>query len=262
MSTIFLIAKGTFGEAMRRKILNVFLFVALALIVLSFAFTSFAPRAEMEMIKSMGLGTISLAGVFISVILFINLIPAEIERRTIYTILSKPVRRWEFVAGKFLGGLMTVFVNIAFMGIMFILVLAIKEHGIDTSVTDVAKGVLMIFFQVGLLGGVALLFSVFLSPFVNFFLSFAVYLLGSLSSVTESLAKDDGKKSAATVLLFKIVHAVIPNFGNFNIQNPIIHPDVDITNMGAYIVKNMCYALIYIGIFLLGAVLIFDRREV
>ena len=262
MNTILLIAKGTFGEAMRRKILNVFLFVALALIVMSFAFTSFQPNAELEMIKSMGLGTIALSGVFISVILFINLIPNEIERRTIYTILSKPVQRYEFVCGKFLGGLMTVFVNIAFMGIAFILLVTIKEHGFNSNVADVAKGVWMIFFQVGLLGGVALLFSVFLSPFVNFFLSFAIYLLGSLSSVTESLGKADGKKSMFTVYLFKAVHYLVPNFGNFNIQNPIIHPDVIITDMNRYIFQNMCYAVLYIGIFLLIAVLIFDRREV
>ncbi|MEO7718113.1 MAG: hypothetical protein ABIY70_18075, partial [Capsulimonas sp.] len=69
MSTIWLIASGTFGEAMRRKILNVFLFVALALIVMAFAFTSFAARQELVLIKSMGLGVIGLAGVFISVIL-------------------------------------------------------------------------------------------------------------------------------------------------------------------------------------------------
>jgi ABC-type transport system involved in multi-copper enzyme maturation permease subunit len=125
MSTILTLARGTFGEAMRRKILNVFLFVAIAMIVLFFAFASFSPATDMIITMSTGLGIISLAGVFISVILGINLIPGEIEKRTIYTILSKPVKRYEFLVGKFLGGLATVFVNIFLMGLLFVVGVAI-----------------------------------------------------------------------------------------------------------------------------------------
>ncbi len=258
-----MIASGTFGEAMRRKILNVFLFVALALIVMGFAFASFTPRQELVIIKSLGLGVIALAGVFISVILGINLIPNEIERRTIYTILSKPVQRYQFLCGKFLGGLLTVLSNVALMGLAFVLILAIKERGFDADVLAVVKGVVMIFFQLTLVGAVALFFSVFLSPFVNFFLTFAVYLLGSLSSVTESLASDpEGKKNPVIVGFFKFVHIVVPNFGNFNIQNPIIHPDVHIANEGRYLAYLIGYALVYTAILITLAVLIFDKREV
>lgn len=263
MSTIWMIASGTFGEAMRRKILNVFLLVAVALMFMGFAFASFQPREEMVVIKSLGLGVIALAGVFISVILFINLIPQEIERRTIYTILSKPVQRYEFLCGKFLGGLMTVFLNILFMGVAFVILLLIKEHTWDHDITDAVKGVMMIFFQIMLLGGVSMCLSVILSPFVNFFLSFAIYLLGSMSSVTESLASNaDGKKNPAVVAIFKAVHVLIPNFGNFNIQNPIIHPDVVIHNETIYLAQNILYALLWTAILMTIAVLAFDRREV
>lgn len=264
MSTIWMIASGTFGEAMRRKILNVFLFVALALMVMGFAFASFTPKEEMEIIKSLGLGVISLAGVFISVILFINLVPVEIERRTIYTILSKPVQRYEFLCGKFVGGLMTVFVNIALMGIAFVLLVAIKgsfSHEALVGCADCLKGVLMIFFQLTLVGGVALCFSVFLSPFVNFFLSFALYLLGSMG-VLESLAAPSKDKSPVVTGFFKVLHYIVPNFGNFNIQNPIIHPDVIVKNEAVYIAQNIVYAIIYTAILLIVAVMIFDRKEV
>ena len=262
MSTIYMIASGTFGDAIRRKILNVFLLVALALMGMGFTFSSFQPHEEMTIIKSLGLGVIGLAGVFISVILFINLIPVEIERRTIYTILSKPVQRYEFLVGKFLGGLMTVFVNIAVMGIGFLVMLCFKEHGWDHDVTEALKGVMMIFFQIMLLGSVSMCISVLLSPFVNFFLSFAIYLLGSMSSVTESLATNDSKKSPVVVMFFKVVHVIIPNFGNFNIQNPIIHPDVVIHNETQYLLQTILYALLWTAILMTGAVLAFDRREV
>jgi ABC-type transport system involved in multi-copper enzyme maturation permease subunit len=261
MNAVWIIASGTFGEAMRRRILQVFLFVALALIVMGFAFASFSPRQEMVVIKSLGLGSIALAGVFISVILGINLIPNEIERRTIYTILSKPVQRYQFLCGKFLGGLMTVLSNIALMGIVFIGLTWIKEHNFDRDVVDVAKGVLMIFFQLTLVGAVALFFSVFLSPFVNFFLTFAVYLVGSIN-ILGDLATPNKDRNPLTTDFFKFLHFIVPNFDNFNIQNPIIHPEVTITNGTIYILQNILYAVVYTGILLTLAVLIFDRREV
>lgn len=259
MSTIWTLASGTFGEAIRRKILNIFVVVGIALMVLFFAFGAFSPTEELIIMKSTGLGIISIAGVFISVILGINLIPSEIEKRTIYTILSKPVRRYEFLIGKFLGALMTVFVNIILMGAIFIIAVWIKRHNPEWGIWD---GIIMTLFQIMLLNAVALLFSVFLTPFVNFFLTFAVYIVGSMSSVTEDLAKDDPKKNAIVTGFFKIVHFLVPNFGNFNIQNPIIYPNEEIRNMAAYMVQNALYATIYATILILIAVLIFDRREV
>jgi len=258
MNTIWIIAQGTFGEAMRRKILNVFLFVAIAMLVMGFAFSSLDPRQELVIVRSLGLGVIQLAGVFISVILGINLIPNEIERRTIYTILSKPVQRYEFLLGKFLGGLLTVLANIALMGLVFFLLVSWKEGHANTAIL---KGILMTFFQLFLVSSIAVFFSAFLSPFVNFFLTFAVFLLGSMSSVIESLGTNDSKKSVVTVYFFKALHLVLPNFGNFNIENPIIHPDVIVTNEVHYILMTIGYALVYSAFVLTAAVLIFDKRE-
>jgi len=264
MSTILTLASGTFGEAMRRKILNVFLFVAIAMIVLFFAFASFSVTTDMIITMSTGLGIISLAGVFISVILGINLVPNEIEKRTIYTILSKPVKRHEFLIGKFLGGLATVFVNIFLMGILFVVGVALFKDPHHHVRLDILQGVLMIFFQMMLVNALAVMFSVFTSPFVNFFLTFAVYILGSMSAITESLggASANGQRSAAVQWIFKAVHFLVPNFANFNVQNPIIHPEVVIQNMGKYMAINILYAIIYSTIMLLIAILVFDRREV
>jgi ABC-type transport system involved in multi-copper enzyme maturation permease subunit len=264
MATILTLASGTFGEAMRRKILNVFLFVAIAMIILFFAFASFSPSTDMTITLATGLGIISLAGVFISVILGINLIPNEIEKRTIYTILSKPVKRHEFLVGKFLGGLATVFVNILLMGALFTLGVILFKDPHHHLHLDILQGVLMIFFQMMLVNALAVMFSVFTSPFVNFFLTFAVYILGSMSAITESLGEEssNGKRSAIVQWIFKAVHFLVPNFANFNVQNPIIHPEVVIQSMGKYMATNILYAIIYSTIMLLIAILIFDRREV
>ena len=82
MNTAMVIARNTISEALRKKILNAFLMVGVVLIAFTFIFQQFAPRQELTLVKGMGLGIISLAGLFITVILCINLVPTEVERRT------------------------------------------------------------------------------------------------------------------------------------------------------------------------------------
>ncbi len=252
MNTIWLLASSTFGEARRRKILLVFLFGGLAIMLMGMAFGALTPTRDLNVTKSLGLGVISLAGVFISIILYITLIPAEIERRTIYSILSKPVQRYQYVTGKFLGGLMTVLANLALMGLIFMGILTAKliQYGQPVAPTDLAllKNLLMIFLQMTLLGAVAMFFSVFLPTVVSFFLTFGIWLLGS------------GLLPATGPLSF--LHLIVPNFGNYAIQNPFINPGVSVTQEPAYVGLTVTYALIYTAILLMAGTAIFDRREV
>jgi len=266
MHTTWLIANGTFGEAIRRRTLLIFLLVAAFVIVVGAANSSFQPGRDTVVVKTLGLGVILLTGVFISVILGINLLPTEIERRTVYTILSKPVHRYQFVCGKFLGGLMTVLASVAVMSFVFLLLMVIKERGFSHEVANVAKGLLLIVFAITLVNAVAMFFSVFLSPFVNFFLTFAVYLLGSASSVTEALADPSADpehpKNPVVLIVFKVIHAVIPNFANYNVQNPILDPRLRITNEPYFIGSNIGIAVVYTLLLLTVAAVIFERREV
>jgi ABC-type transport system involved in multi-copper enzyme maturation permease subunit len=256
--TILAIAKATLGEALRKKILWIFLVVALAMIVMSFSFAEFSMREEMTIIKSFGLGIIAIAGMFISVILGINLIPAEIERRTIYMILSKPVRRHEFLLGKFFGALATVFINIALMAVVFVIMLTWKNHWqLDFAVL---KGIMMIFFQLQLLTAVAMVFSVFATPVVNFFLTSGVYIIGSLSDVTEAMARN--KDNSAFVRgFYSVVHYLMPNFANYFTQNPLIHPEAPVQNEWAYYGKAIAYAIVYSAILLIIAIVKFENRD-
>lgn len=257
MNTL-VIAKTTFGEALRKKILNIFLLVALALILFSVSFAYFTAREEMTIIKSMGLGIIAITGMFISVVLGINLVPAEIEKRTIYTILSKPVKRHEFLLGKFLGGLLTVFVNLVLMTVVFMITVAWKSQWQPDFA--LLKGILMIFFQLLLVGAAALFFSVFTTPVINFFLTSAVYIVGSLSDVTLALMKDE-RQNVIMKGFFGVVHYLVPNFANFFTQNPLIHPEVTIRNETVYYAQNIAYALVYTSVLMIIAILIFEKRE-
>lgn len=256
--TTLVIAKTTLGEALRKKILWIFLIVAIGMIVMSVSFASFTMREELTIIKSFGLGIIAIAGMFISVILGINLISSEIEQRTIYTILSKPVRRYEFLLGKFLGSLTTVFVNLALMSVIFLLMVTYKNHWHPDFA--LLKGVLMIFFQLMLLSAVAMVFSVFTTPVVNFFLTSGVYIVGSLSDVTMSLSRGEDK-SAFVKGFYTAIHYLVPNFANYFTQNPLIHPQAAVENEFAYYVKAIAYAIVYASALLIIAILGFEKRD-
>lgn len=255
---ILVIARTTLGEALRKKILNIFLFAALAMIVFSVSFAYFSYREELTLIKSMGLGVIAIAGMFIAIIQGINLVPAEVERRTIYTILSKPVRRYEFLIGKYFGSLLTILVNLALMSIVFLAMITWKNHWHPDFA--LAKGLVMIFFQLVILSGVALLFSVFTTPVINFFLTSAVYIIGSMSDVTLALSKNPDQNVFARGL-YTVMHYVVPQFANFFTQNPLIHPTVAIEGEAAYYAKNIIYAAIYACILLIVAILTFEDRD-
>lgn len=262
MSTALVIARNTISEALRRKILNAFLMVGVATIVLTFAFQAFQPRQELTLIKGMGLGIISLAGILISVILSINLIPTEIERRTIYTILSKPVRRYEFLLGKWGGAVGTVFLNIALMSIVFVIAVAIKQAmgGQPVDAPQLLKGALMTYMQLFLLCSLAIFLSIFTTPLVNFFLTLSLFVIGNLSSFTQDLAKNS--TNVLVKYFFTAVHYLVPNFGNFQYSNPLLNPGVQVQNETLFLVQNVVYAVVYSAVLIILAVLAFDRREV
>ncbi|OFX16088.1 MAG: hypothetical protein A2Z18_05365 [Armatimonadetes bacterium RBG_16_58_9] len=287
---IWSIARTTIGDAMRKKVLQIFLVVTLGLIALSLSFSqtlSFSTQqgasSDLMMLKSFGLGLIAIAGMFISLVLGVSLIPQEIERRTIYTILAKPVKRYEFIIGKLLGAILTLAINIGLMGLVFVLTVMIKAWGAEQPAATITSelgrqmaqqstkiqvfdantilGIVMIYLQFVVLSSVVILFSVFLTPTVNFFMGAGVYAIGIMASVTETLST--AKEANALVTgLYKVIHAVIPNFDKFNITNQLIHPESQVGNIWKYTGEVALYALLYALVMATLAVIIFERKEV
>ncbi len=250
------IARQTVREALRRRVMWIFLICGVFLIALGPVFGFLSPKDSQTVLRSLGLAAILLAGLFITIVTCIYLIPVEIERRTIYTILSKPVQRFEFVLGKFLGGFAVVFINIAAMGVVFLMMIRFQEGKVPV---DMFKGVYLTFFQMLLLAALTIFFSTFATPVLNFFMSFGIFIVGNLGSVTDSLTTS---RNGTARLAGTIIHYLLPNFSNFNIQNTLIHPAQEITNPDVFIRQNILYALIYSAVLLILAVIIFDRREV
>lgn len=286
---IWAIAKTTVGDALRKKILQIFLVVAIGLIVLSLSFsqtlefsTQRGASADFALLKSFGLGLMALAGIFISLILGVTLIPQEFERRTIYTILAKPVKRYEFIAGKFLGCLLTLGIATGLMGITFLATVTIKAFNAQQLVAsptvgpmqgvgvekiaiwdwDMVWGVLLVYLQFMVLSSIVLFFSLIFTSTVNFFMGAAVYIVGFMSTVVQSLG---GAKDASPFLkaFFLVIYHVLPRFDEFNIPNPLLHPETVMTvNLATYTFKMALYGLAFTLVTLVAAILIFERKEV
>src|SRR5256885_3511984 len=130
MSRLSAISFNTFREAVRDRVLyNLILFVLL-LVASAPLFGEISIGLEKIILVNVGLSAISLFGIIIAIFIGIGLVSKEIEKKTLYTILSRPVRRWEFIAGKYLGLLMTLVVNAAFMTVGFFVALLIFTHSL------------------------------------------------------------------------------------------------------------------------------------
>ena len=262
MKPILSIAGTTIGEAIRRKVLLIIMFVGVLFLAIAPGLGALSARSETTVLKGMILGIIQLTSAVIAIVLTVYMIPNEIERRTIYTILCKPVQRWQFLVGKYLG-------SVGALGLMMLLMTIVMEimytaqRGFNpTALMELAQAPMMFFVQMSLLAAVAIFFSTFVTPLVNFFLAGGVYLVGSLFAPFFQTMQDNPSISKGAKSMAMIVNTILPNFSNYNIQNPIINPGVEIQNPTAYYLGATANGVFYIAILLIGGILIFDRREV
>jgi len=260
---VLAIAKTTVGEAIRRRVLLVILLIALLLLAVAPGMNVLTARQSQTVLTSLILGVLQLSSAAIAVVLTVYMLPNEVERRTIYTILSKPVLRWQFLLGKYLGAIGALGLMMALMTGTMILVFSMVQRGASTDLlTGLARVPLMYFVQMCLLAAVAVFFSTFVQPVVNFFLSGGVYLVGTVlaplfSTISENQNLDTITKAGATVIMW-----VVPNFAQYNVQNSVINQGSVIVSEQIYYAQMVVYGVVYIAILLLAGMLIFDRREV
>jgi len=260
---ILSIASTTVGEAIRRRVLLIILLIGVLFLAVAPGLTVLSARQERTVLIGMTLGIIQLTSAVIAIVLTVYMIPNEIERRTIYTILCKPVQRWQFLVGKYLGAVAALGLMMALMTIVLVLVFALQQgvQQMDQLVL-LAKAPAMFFVQMSLLAAVAIFFSTFVSPLVNFFLSGGLYLVGSLFNSFFEVISSNPNSPALAKGFATFANTILPNFANYNVQNPIINPGQIIENESIYYVRVTIYGLLYIGILLVGGIVIFDRREV
>src|SRR5579862_2685649 len=164
MRAIISIASTTVQEAIRRKVLLVILLVGLLILFIAPGLGVLSARSETTVLKGMMLGIIQLTSAVIAIVLTVYMIPNEIERRTIYTILSKPVQRWQFLVGKYFGAVGALAIMMLLMSVVMVLFYWAQQHPPMSDIANLLKAPLMYFVQMTLLAAVAITFSTCVSP--------------------------------------------------------------------------------------------------
>jgi ABC-type transport system involved in multi-copper enzyme maturation permease subunit len=256
ISRILAIAHNTFREAVRDRVLyNLVLFVLL-LTGAAIFIGELSGGQERKIIVDLGLSAMLLFGVFIAIFVGVGLVYKEIERRTIYAIFSKPVGRGEFIVGKYLGLCLTLLVNVIVMAIGVSLALLYVSRGWDSLITTIWPAVLLIYLELMILTGVALLFSSFSSPALSALLTFFVFIIGHFSADLKSLATSMGSTGARW--LFSALYYSLPNLANYSFITPAAHGNAP---EPMFVLLAILYALVYITVILAGAILIFSKRN-
>src|SRR6188474_2231798 len=215
------IARNAFREAVRDRVLYNLVFFVLLLTAAAIFLGELSGGQERKIIVDLGLSAMLLFGVFISIFVGVGLVYKEIERRTIYAIFSKPVSRGEFLVGKYLGLCLTLLVNVLVMGAGVSLALIYVSGGMDPLVLRIWPAILLIFVELMILTGVALLFSSFSSPALSALLTFFVFIIGHFSSDLKSLATSLGGTAARW--FFKAVYYALPNLATYSFITPAAH---------------------------------------
>lgn len=253
-SRILTISKNAFREAVRDRILyNLILFVLL--ITVSAVFLGeLSAGQEARVIVNLGLSSILIFGTFISIFVGVSLVWKEIEKRTVYSIFSKPIGRGEFIIGKYLGLCLTLFVNVAVMGLG--VTLALLYVGGGRFAAMIWPAILLIFLELTILTAVAIMFSSFSTPALSALLTFFVFLIGHFSSSLRDLAQEMGSTAARTV--FDAIYYLLPNLSHFSF---ITETSNGMTPPPLMIGGSLLYALVYDLIVLTITVVIFNRRN-
>jgi len=250
------IAGNTFREAVRDRVLyNLVLFV-LILTGAAVFIGELSGGQERKIIVDLGLSAMLLFGVFIAIFVGVGLVYKEIERRTVYAIFSKPVGRGEFLLGKYLGLCLTLLVNVAVMGAGVSLALVYVSHGWDPLALSIWPAILMIYVELMILTGIALLFSSFSSPALSALLTFFIFVIGHFSADLKSLANSMGGSAARW--LFAALYYLLPNLGNLSFITPAAHGQLP---GGSQVAVGLLYSLIYIIVILAVATMIFRHRN-
>ena len=266
MTVTSAIAINVFRESVRDKVLYNLVLFAVLLTGASYLIGQLTAGQDVKIIKDLGLSATSMFGLFIAVFIGIGLVSKEVERRSIYALLAKPIRRYELVVGKYCGLTLTLAVNVAVMAAAIYIVLAFmswRASAADAAVWDapaldpaLLKAIALIFVELMLVTAVALFFSTFSSPMLSAAFTFGLYIVGHFSSDLRNFQQVVDSPAAAR--LARGLYWVLPNLAQFDIKADVVH---GVYVPAGYIATAVLYGVAYIALLLTVSALVFSRRD-
>ena len=266
MRAISHIAVNVFRESVRDRVPYNLVLFAVILIGSSYLIGQLTAGQDVKIIKDLGLAATSVFGLFIAIFIGIGLVSKEVERRSIYALISKPISRPQFVVGKYAGLVLTLAVNVAVMTAALFVVLAYMTYtatpefrasweapGPDPALL---KAIFLIFLELMLVTAIALFFSTFSSPILSASFTFGLYVAGHFNADLRNF--ENVVDSRAAVWLARGLYHVLPDLAAFDIKTQVVHA---LPVSPGYLTATTVYAAAYITALLLAAALIFSRRD-
>jgi ABC-type transport system involved in multi-copper enzyme maturation permease subunit len=266
MRVIGAIAINVFRESVRDKVLYNLVLFAVVMTAASYMIGQLTAGQDVKIIKDLGLSATSMFGLFIAVFIGIGLVSKEVERRSIYALLSKPIERYQLVIGKYCGLTLTLAVNVAVMAAATYVVLGYMAWSVspsvraawDTPALDPAllQAVALIFVELMLVTAVALFFSTFSSPMLSAAFTFGLYIVGHFSADLRNFQQVVDSPAAAQI--GRGLYWVLPNLAQFDVKAEVVH---GVPVPLGYMAIAIAYGAVYITILMAIAVVVFSRRD-
>jgi len=263
---IGIVASGVFRDSIRDRIAYGLVFFAVLLMAASFLLAQLTAGQDVKIIKDLGLAASSAIGLFIAVFFGIGLVTKEVDRRSIYSLLSKPVTRSQFIVGKYVGLVLTLLINLAVMVIAFYVVLAYLDWTTPASAKAaweapaldprMLKAFVLIGVELMVMTAVTLFFSTFSSSFLSVAMTAAVYIIGHFGDDLKHL--DVTVQSYILPILARGAYYVMPNLARLDIKAAVVHAEP--VSAAQMFFASLSSGL-YVATLLVGATIIFSRRD-
>lgn len=260
MTQIVAIALNTFREAIRNKVFASLIMFAVAMMLFTLAVSSASLHEEVRLMKDVGLFLTSTFSVLIAVFVGVNLVYKEIERKTIYTIIPKPIFRFQFLLGKCLGLALTMLIQVALMGAVLRVLFWVLDGEFGFAMV---QALVLVYVEVLVVVGVALFFSSFSTPFLSGMLTLGVFAVGRFVDRLRGMRLEDAQGNVTPVLeqlsaLIQGVATVAPDLSLYNTTTYVVY---DQALEWSYVLHAGGYGLTYMAICLSVASILFGRRD-
>lgn len=246
------IAVNVFSEARHNKVLHIAGGFAAILILFALFLGEVSLQQNVKVIKDIGMATISVFGIFVAIYIGVNSLFKELEQRTIYTVVSKPIYRYEILLGKYLG-MMGVTAAVVFLMTMYLyVILFFVERNIDLKLLPAIS---LILAEIWIISAIAILFSSFSTPFLSGFFTAGIFLIGRVS---HELGRFGQRSQNDLFRLFATSIQKVFDLKAFNLRTEVVHgfsiyrPDF---------FYPLAYAFFLILLSLLAAFFFFRRRD-
>lgn len=251
---IGIIGRVTMLEGARKQVFHVLLLVATFLIFSSAILARFDQHVQVKMLSDLALFSIFLVSSVIAITISVTGLPGEMEQKTIYPVIAKPVSRWQFLVGKYAGAMATTAIGTAVMTVTFLFLEYYYVGHVDPAVFYVVPFLLL---QTGILAALALCLSTLCSWPLAWFLSIMLWLLGnSKFSLYQSLMKQN--QPPLNQFTIKVLFHLLPNLQSFNFMDALVH---HLYVPASYLWQTALYGVCYIGAVLILSSALFARRE-